>query len=365
MTPLEIRIADLIRSGGPMSVTEYMRTSLADPDHGYYVTRDPLGAAGDFTTAPEISQMFGELIGLWCVDVWQKMDRPSPFDWVELGPGRGTLMADAVRAAQVLPDFLEDGRLTLVETSPMLKERQRQALAEAPLPVAWTDTFDADGEAPLLLIANEFLDALPIRQFERTADGWRERQVALDGEAGFRFATGDTVMEDQVPAALRDTPTGAIFETCPDARDLVAAVADRIARSGGAALFIDYGHPVPALGETLQAVRGHAYHRVLTDAGEADLTAHVDFGALADSARDAGASVLGPVDQGRFLQAIGIERRTEALVRTASPDQIADIASALNRLTAPGPNAMGRLFKAMAVHHPDMVGVDGFGAAMF
>ncbi len=360
MTPLADRLAARIRESGPISVADYMDAALADPELGYYRKRDPLGAAGDFTTAPEISQMFGELIGLWCVDTWQKMDRPNPFDWVELGPGRGTLMADAVRAAGVLPDFQEDARLILVETSPALRGRQRATLATAPITPTWADSFDTTGEAPLLLIANEFLDALPIRQFEMTGDGWRERLVALDGDTGFRFTSGDAPMEDEIPQRLRDAPTGAIFETCPAARDLAIAIAGRITRAGGAALFIDYGHPVAAHGDTLQAVKDHAYHPVLTDTGDCDITAHVDFDALGEAARSAGARVLGPVTQGRFLVDIGIERRAMSLAGNADTRQAADIARALRRLTGLQSDAMGRLFKVLAVVHPNLADVGGF-----
>ena len=346
MTPLERHLRAVIAAEGPITVERYMAECLGHPDHGYYFTRDPLGAAGDFVTAPEVSQMFGELIGLWCADLWDRMGRPDPVQLVEMGPGRGTLMADALRAAAALPGFREAARLHLIETSLTLRARQADALVDhAP---AWHDGIGTIPDGPLLLIANELLDALPIRQLLRTADGWRERMVTI--EAGrLAFAPGAVPVE--APFFVADAPTGSLVEQRPAADEIAAAVAARLLRHGGAALFLDYGHLESAPGETLQAVRGHAYADVLTDPGEADLTAHVDFTAFARAARAAGATIHGPAAQAEFLAALGIGARAEALARRGGPRRAAEIETALERLL--GPAQMGRLFKAIAFAAPD------------
>ncbi len=363
MTPLARLLRETIGRTGPISIARFMAEALAHPEHGYYRTRDPLGASGDFITAPEVSQMFGELIGLWCVDCWSRLGMPARIALVELGPGRGTLMADALRAARVRPAFLESMALHLVETSPALRARQAEAL-EAWRP-SWHERVDDLPAGPMLLVANEFFDALPIRQFERMAAGWRERLVTIDPQAdGFAFVLADEPPDASValpdPARLAN---GAVIEIAPLAEPIVAFLATRIAETRGAALIIDYGYAYEgaerdAWAGTLQAVRGHRTEHPLADPGAIDITAHVDFAALRRFARRAGAAVHGPIAQGPFLEALGIAQRAAQLARTPPQPVAADIALALHRLIAP--SAMGRLFQALAITHPALGTPAGF-----
>jgi len=350
LTPLARLLRERIRATGPLSLADYMGEALAHPEHGYYRSRDPLGVAGDFTTAPEISQMFGELIGLWCAVVWQSMGSPTEVVLAEVGPGRGTLMADLLRAAAMVPEFSRAIRVHLVETSRPLRAKQADRLAGV-APV-WHDDLSTLPPGPLLLVANEFFDALPVHQWIRRSDGWHERMVGADGDA-LVFVDGPLAHGLTAPVATE----GAIFETNPAARDIAAAIGQRLAASGGAALIIDYGHPASALGDTVQAVRRHAYAPVLEAPGEADLTAHVDFQALAQAARPA--QCFGPVTQGSFLRALGIELRCERLTRS-SPDKAGEIAAACRRLI--DATEMGTLFKALAMTQPMLPCPPGFAA---
>ncbi|MGE0718838.1 MAG: class I SAM-dependent methyltransferase [Alphaproteobacteria bacterium] len=348
-TPLEEELARRIRSSGPLTVAEFMAMALQDPEHGYYRTADPLGRAGDFVTAPEISQMFGEMLGLWAVDGWRADGAPAPFALVEMGPGRGTMMADMLRAAAVDPDFGAAMSLHLVETSPALRARQAARLGGSR--PRWHDDLESLPPVPLILVANELLDALPVHQFVRGPDGWRERGVGLDPEGRLAFV-------DDLPARPPpdEAPVGSVVERRPAAAALVAAVAHRILSDGGRALFVDYGYAGGA-GDTLQALRGHARVPPLDGPGTADLSAHVDFAALARAAEAAGARAWGPVRQGEFLTALGIVQRAERLA-AARPDRRTTIAAALHRLIAAG--AMGTLFKAFAVTRPDAPAPAGF-----
>ena len=345
----------LIALQGPITVARFMAEALTHPRDGYYMRADPLGAAGDFTTAPEISQMFGELIGLWCADCWRAMGAPDPVLLVELGPGRGTLMADALRAAAV-PGFRAALDIHLVEASPALRARQKDALANvAP---SWHNDFTDVPRGPMLLIANEFFDALPIHQFIATAQGWRERLVGLSDD-GFCFvlAPGTT----PACALIGANPlgeAGAVLEIRPTAAMLARDIAERLVADGGAALLVDFDKAGPS-GDSLQAVRGHRRHDVLTDPGTADIAAAVDFAALSEAAR--GARVHGPVPQGEFLETLGLRARAAALADIATPDQAAAIDSARHRLTAP--DEMGTLFKAFAIAGPDMPAPAGFAAS--
>jgi NADH dehydrogenase [ubiquinone] 1 alpha subcomplex assembly factor 7 len=344
-------LARRIRLGGPMNVADYMRETLGHPTHGYYATRDPLGTDGDFVTAPEVSQMFGELIGLWCLFGWLSSGSPDPFRLVELGPGRGTMMEDALRAARVRPQFLDAMRLHLVETSPVLRDRQQDVLLQATAglePPQWHDALSDVPDGPLFLVANEFFDALPVHQFERSDTGWRERAVGLDARGapiwchvppGSAFALIDPGMH-----AL---PPGSIVEVSPSSIALAAEIGQRIAEGGGAALIIDYGSARPTGQPSLQAVRGHRRHDPLEAPGTADLTAHVDFGALARAAGEAGAAVWGPVPQRDLLERLGIRERANQLAADATPAQAADIEAALARLL--DENEMGSLFQAIAI----------------
>ncbi len=349
-TPLARKLARRIAANGPLSVAEFMTAALTDPEHGYYMGRDPLGASGDFVTAPEISQMFGELIGLWCAEAWQSLGAPPEAALVELGPGRGTLMADALRAARQVPAFAAAVRVHLVEVSPTLTARQDDVLADTE--PTWHEALAGVPELPLLLIANEFFDALPVRQLVKQPGGWAERLVGLaaEGEApslAFTLSPIDSALASLVPDALRNAPPGRLFEVSPAGRETVREIARRLQSHGGAALIIDYGHNESALGDTLQAVRRHARHDVLSEPGTADLTCHVDFAALARAAREAGAAAHGPVTQGAFLERLGIAARAARLTERATQQQREDIRSARLRLTAP--DQMGGLFKVLAL----------------
>ena len=350
----------MIAQDGPVTLERYMELALTHPAHGYYATHDPLGATGDFITAPEISQMFGELIGLWAAEVWLAMGGPQRLVLAELGPGRGTLMADALRAAQVSGEFRAALDVRLVEISAPLRARQKEALGGAgDVPVGWDDAVEHVPAGPAIFIANEFFDALPVRHYVKTARGWCERMVGVGPEDTLAFGLAG----HPEPALKVEAEFGQVLEIGARAQALMRDLAARILREGGAALIIDYGHAQTAVGETLQALQGHEFTDPLSAPGEADITAHVDFAALARAARAAGAVVQGPVGQGHFLRELGIGQRASALKRRASTGQIAGIDAALERLTGLGANQMGGLFKAMAVRHPDLPDLPGFGAA--
>jgi NADH dehydrogenase [ubiquinone] 1 alpha subcomplex assembly factor 7 len=355
---LEQRLRAEIAAGGPIDVATFIDRALSDPEHGYYRTRDPLGAAGDFVTAPEISQMFGELIGLWCAEAWTRIGAPRPVHLVELGPGRGTLMEDALRAiTRSAPDFHAALDVHLVETGPALRAAQRARLANAA--PTWHDDVATVPDGPALIVANEFLDALPIHQLARSAVGWCERQVGLDagGRLAFQIADRPSQHQAALAPAVAAAPLGSIAELSPAARALVGGLARRIAAQGGAALLIDYGYAEPAPGDSLQAVRAHRRHPVLEDPGEADLTAHVDFAALAAAAQPL-AAVHGPVTQGNFLRRLGIVARADALARGKPADAAAAVRAALARLVEP--SQMGQLFKVMAIGAPAGAALPGF-----
>lgn len=359
MNPLAELMKRRIAAEGPMPVSYYMMEALGHPEHGYYTTQTPFGAAGDFITAPEISQMFGELLGLWGVATWQAMGRPRRFNLVELGPGRGSLMADALRAAREQRDFLRAAKIQLVEMSPRLREQQRRALAGHR--VSWHEDIGGVERGPLLLLANEFFDALPIRQFQRTERGWCERMIALDGGRLALALSPDPVSAGLLPPALTQADIGTVAEISPARDGVMTWLGERLAEQGGAAVIIDYGHGESAGGDTLQAVRRHAFADVLQDPGQADLTAHVDFAALAAAARAAGANVYGPIGQGEFLENLGISVRAQQLAAGAGEAQAANIASAHARLTEP--TQMGTLFKVLAVTAATLPAPAGFEGA--
>ena len=345
MTPLGERLIRRIAATGPITLADYMADCLLDPAHGYYTTRDPLGAAGDFTTAPEISQMFGELVGLSLAQTWMDQGSPAPFVLAELGPGRGTLMADALRATRGVPGFHAALRLWLVETSPVLRARQAERLAGAH-PVAWAGAVAELPEAPLFLIANEFFDALPVRQFQRDGAQWRERQVGLSG-GGLTLGLAAPSAPPELEHRLDDTPEGGIVELRPAAAGIMAQLAERILPHGGAALVIDYGG-WRSRGDTVQAVRGHAPEDILANPGQADLTAHVDFEALAAAAP--ALALHGPVPQGVFLERLGITPRAERLATGLTGDALNSHVAAHRRLTHP--EEMGSLFQAAGFTPP-------------
>ena len=346
MNSLGQRIARLIEAQGPISIAQFMTIALHDPQSGYYATRDPFGARGDFITAPEISQMFGELLGLWIAQCWHDQGKPQA-RLVELGPGRGTLMGDALRViGQLMPEFLARVEIVLVEASPTLAGIQKSALAGANL--RWTSQFDDTlADKPLFLLANEFFDALPVRQFVKTERGWCERMVVAAGDA-LDFALAPEAAPASIIPANRDgAPIGAFYEFSPTASALMQQIAEAITREGGAALIVDYGYGADAgFGETLQAVAAQKYASVLEAPGDADLSAHVDFAALAQAAREAGAKPFGPAGQGDFLQALGIMQRADRLAGGHLGDS-PEIDGQLERLILP--DQMGALFKALAI----------------
>ncbi|WP_299329581.1 SAM-dependent methyltransferase [Parasphingopyxis sp.] len=337
--PLAERLTRLIAANGPISLAQYM----AEANAHYYATRDPLGADGDFVTAPEISQMFGELAGLWLADLWTRAGSSQNAHYVELGPGRGTLAEDALRAMRAARF---EPPIHLIETSPVLRQNQATRLPTA----RWHDDIDSLPElGPLLVVANEFFDALPIRQVMRTDGGWHE--VMVDYRDGnFTPVTSGPALDDLVPEPLRDAPEGSLIETSPAIESAARALAERIAKQGGGALIVDYGYEGLATGDTLQAVSRHAHADIFAEPGERDLTAHVNFAVLETIGRSAGATVHGPIGQGQWLESLGIGARTAALVK-AAPHRQAELVAARDRLTRP--DEMGTLFKALAMIGPD------------
>jgi NADH dehydrogenase [ubiquinone] 1 alpha subcomplex assembly factor 7 len=338
-----------IRETGPMSIATFMGLALTHPREGYYTGADPLGAKGDFVTAPEISQMFGELIGFFVVNLWQQLGEPRSFTLLEPGPGRGTLMQDALRVAARAEGFLDACHLQLFETNPALKAQQAERLGQ--YNPYWADEIDAVADDPLIVVANEFFDALPIRQFVKAADGWHERQVGLrDGKRTFGLSP-TPIPGEAMPEAVRNADDGAIYEVNLAAADALQRLGKRIAAQRGAILAIDYGYADTQTGETLQAVRRHGFADALEAPGEADLSAHVDFGALTRVASDLGLRVEPLATQRDFLSRMGIVERASALAR-ANPGQIETIAAALRRLT--DSSEMGTLFKVFCASAGDL-----------
>ena len=338
-----------IRASGPISIATYMALCLTHPRQGYYRGADPLGATGDFVTAPEISQMFGELIGFFCVNLWQQMGEPRSFTLLELGPGRGTLMQDALRAASRANGFIDALHLQLFEASAELRAQQAERLA-AYHPY-WADEIDAVSDDPLLVVANEFFDALPIRQFVKADGGWRERLVGLRDDQR-AFGLSPTLLPDTtMPEAVRNATLGEVYEAGLAAQDVMKRLSQRVAAQGGAILAIDYGYAATQPGETLQGVRRHAYADPLDSPGEVDLSAHVDFYALGAAARAGGLQVAPLATQGEFLTRLGIGERAAGLAR-ANPGHAKALAAAVQRLTASG--QMGDLFKALCAHSPGL-----------
>ncbi|MBM7066519.1 class I SAM-dependent methyltransferase [Actibacterium sp. 188UL27-1] len=339
MTDLECHLKQRIAVSGPMTVADYMSECLMHPEHGYYSTRDPFGVGGDFTTAPEISQMFGEFVGLSLAQSWIDQGAPGAFVLAELGPGRGTLMADILRAAASVPGFVEAAQVALVETSPALRTQQRDRLGDD---VIWVDMIDQLPGGPLFLVANEFFDALPIRQFVRDAEAWRERVVTVtDGALGFGLS--QPVRLGALEGRFFDTAPGGLVEICPAANPIMSYLGTRILAEGGAALIIDYGD-VRSGGDTLQAIHRHEYSGVFDNPGNADLTAHVDFGALAEATP---AHCYGPVTQGIWLERLGITARARKLARQLEGHAFESHIAAHRRLTHP--EEMGTLFKTLGV----------------
>lgn len=359
-TPLEERLIQLIKLKGPITVADYMADALGHPHDGYYMSQEAIGAAGDFTTSPEISQVFGELIGLWLVEVWRQMGSPKPFNLVELGPGRGVLMADILRAARLRPEFTQSAQVWLLEQSGRLRHEQQKRLRASGAKPLWADTLTDIPAAPSLIVANEFFDCLPIRQFKRTAEGWREVLVGLTSEE----AKLDFVLSRTPPPVEYGLPNasscgeGEIFEKSFATEEFISELCSILKEQTGAALVIDYGHMRSGLGETLQSVRNHKYWPVLASPGLADITAHVDFEAMMRTSIDNGAAAHGPVTQGVFLERLGLTLRVEMLCKGKNQTNAENIRASATRISAP--DQMGEIFKVMSITSPSLAPPPGF-----
>ncbi len=349
-TPLSQRIKKHIHVSGPLPLDQYMAMCLSDPSDGYYMTQNPFGTVGDFITAPEISQMFGEIIGLWAIDMWMKMGCPSPTTLIEIGPGRGTLMADILRASRIAPEFMESVQIHLVETSPYLREIQMRTLATSDRVIEHHRSIANVPDGPSILIANEFFDALPVCQFEWVENRWKERCVDLD-DAKFTIVLQEP---EHLPGDMPKTrpQPGDILEWSQARQSECARIAQRCAQPGGAALIIDYGHKESMFGDTLQAVSNHAPASIFDQPGRCDLTSHVDFQALGEIARTHGALPYGPLEMGTFLLELGIGVRAQALKKNLDKEVALHIDTALHRLT--DPSEMGDLFKVLALTGPHL-----------
>jgi len=359
MNRLAQKIAGLIRTTGPISVADYMATCLLDPEDGYYTTRDPFGRNGDFVTAPEISQMFGELVGVWLVQAWQAIGSPPSPTIAEIGPGRGTLMKDVARTiARLAPDLSGRADFSLVEASPRLAAAQKETLRGSSGSFSWHTTLDTLPDQPLLVVGNEIFDALPFRQFVKRDGRWLERAIGLDlgGALQFGIATA-SLAADALPPGAKQAPDGSIFEIAPAREAMMSMIAERIAAQGGCGLFFDYGHMEPGFGDTFQAVRAHRSEGVLENPGEADLTSHVDFSALATVVRAHGIDA-DMLSQGEFLLGMGLLERAGQLGRLGSAAARERISSDVDRLA--GPDQMGKLFKVLAIR-PAGIAVPPFG----
>ena len=346
--PLAERLARRIAARGPLTLAEFWNAALFDPVDGYYTSRRPFGAEGDFITAPDVSQMFGELVGAWLVAAWRALGSPSPFALVEIGPGRGTLMADILRTVRQLDTgFSRAARVHLIEVSDRLAGIQHERLSGFDLPLRRHRSIDRLPAMPLLAVANELFDAIAIRQFVHDGTGLQERLVATAPGGGFRFVEGPAGPIG-VPARLPPPRAGDILEVSPDRRRLAARLASMLAQRGGAFLSFDYGHAQSGYGDTLQAMRSHAFADPLAEPGLHDITSHVDFADLAETMRHAGVAVSPIVTQGQFLLALGLAERAGALGATRDAAGRAEIASQAHRLAGTGPGEMGDLFKVVA-----------------
>lgn len=355
MSTLTERLATLIAHTGPLSVAQFMAHALYDPTHGYYPRQTAIGA--DFITAPEVSQMFGEILGAWCAHEWAAMGSPAEWALIELGPGSGTLMADIMRVLRAHPACVGLS-VHLVEASPALRRRQHEQLASSKIAVTHHDRLEDVPIGPAIILGNEFLDCLPIRQFVRAENGWRERLVGVrDGALAFGLAPDALPGDTLIPEHLRNAPEGSVVEIAPGLEGVVVTIADRLRAAPGRALLIDYGPLDSEAGDTLQAVRAHQRLSPLMDPGGADLTAHVDFGALKRHALHAGLAVFGPIPQSRFLLGLGLAERERRLAAT-NPDRAEMLARQRDRLVGEG--QMGSLFKALCLTTPALSPPAGF-----
>lgn len=361
-TPLGQRLKRHIEQAGPIPVSDYMAMCLFDLHDGYYTTKQPFGRDGDFITAPEISQMFGELVAIWLLTAWQAAGKPQKLVLAEIGPGRGTLMADMLRTFEkAAPGFPASAEIRMIETSLKLADMQRETLGHQAKRIRWIGAIDELPDLPLFIVGNELFDAVPIRQYVKTGGHWLERMVGLDEAGELAFAAGAGGIDPALmPAGADDAPDGTVFETAPARETIATTIGHRIATHGGAALFFDYGHLEPGFGDTLQAVRGHKPVDVLADPGQADLTTHVDFAALATAADAAGAATA-VLSQGEFLVRMGIVERAGRLGADADAAARQRIEAEVERLA--GPQGMGGLFKAMAIF-PRGATLEPFAAAL-
>lgn len=348
---LKQRIIRQIETTGPISVADYMALCLFDRDNGYYTTQEPFGRSGDFITAPEVSQMFGELVGVWCVGAWQALGSPQHFNLCEMGPGRGTLMNDLLRTAvKISPAFMKAAKVTMVELSERLTKIQQEALAKYPVDIKWRKTISEVSASPIILIANELFDAIPSRQYVKSNGRFVERMVSADSEGNLFFAAGSGSLEaDLLPNGGDTVPDGSIFEIAPARNALIHQIANHIRRERGAALLVDYGHLQQGYGDTLQALSQHAPINVLSTPGAADVTTHVDFYSLAQAARAEGCK-SSAMTQGDFLVAMGLLDRAGALGQGKSPEVQAQLHIDVERLA--GPSEMGTLFKVLCITDP-------------
>jgi SAM-dependent MidA family methyltransferase len=360
MNALATKIARWIESQGPISVAQYMNLCQFDPEGGSYTARQTIGR--DFITSPEISQTFGEMLGLWVAQTWHDQGRPANPRLVEMGPGRGTLMADALRAiSAAAPEFLATAEVALVEASPALMSVQRDKLKLTNADIEWHERFtDSLADRPLYLIANEFFDCLPVHQYVKTERGWCERMVGTkDNELTFALNPDPVPNSDTLlPQNRGVAPAGAIYEVSPAALALAEEIGQVVANQGGGALIMDYGYDGPGFGETLQAVADGKFADVLNTSGESDLSAHVDFMALAKAGAAGGAMVYGPTTQCNFLADLGIGERGERLIKS-NPKDAREIAVAIDRLVNPA--EMGALFKALVLVAQGAPKPPGFG----
>lgn len=326
-------------------MADYMHLCLADPQYGYYQTKNAIGTSGDFITAPEISQMFGELIGVWCIDMWNQLGKPAPFTLAELGPGKGTLMQDLLRSANLAPDFLNAMNLVLVETSTAMRKTQAATLAKVTKPIHWQSEINTLPAQPTIIVANEFLDVIPFRQYVKTEKKWHERGIAVDGQQNFVNATlANSIGPEMLPEGSDDEPDGSIFEISPAREAIVEMLDNHIATNQGAALLIDYGHTKSGFGDTFQAMQDHRYVDPFTTAGRADLTSHIDFEALGKVTSQTSMVTT----QSEFLIAMGLLERAGQLGADAGPITRDTLQHAVDRLA--GADQMGSLFKVMCLH---------------
>lgn len=350
------KIKHIIALNGPISIAEYMHICMADPEHGYYKTQEAIGRQGDFITAPEVSQMFGELIGIWCITTWQQLGKPSPFCLAELGPGKGTLMQDLLRAVKNNSEFMNAAQVVLVETSEALKKVQKSKLPEDLVEsekIKWEIDINKLPQMPVIFVANEFFDVVPFRQYVKKQSGWHEIGIGLSPDNSLqKMALANQIEPSQLPANANDEPEGAVFEHAPAREAIMQTLAEQINKHSGAALIIDYGHLTSCFGDTFQAMAQHAYADPLAAPGEHDLTSHVDFQPLATAAQAAGLQSVHTATQGEFLLNLGLLERAGNLGRGKDEADQNRIRSEVERLAAP--DQMGTLFKVMAIASSDI-----------